>query len=141
MIKKIIIGIIITAVLSLGAAGSIYAYQKEQSKLNAAVLTTNDKNDGSVSNMKNKYQYDNAYGKTEKNGNCEPENNCYSWQHNYNHENKNCNEDNCFNYIYNYEHNYNYQNSSDECGGNTFRNQNRTSNENNGYKNIKNNGR
>lgn len=130
MIKKIIIGIIITAVLSLGATGSIYAYQKEQSKLNAAVLTTNDKNDGSVSNMKNKYQYGNAYGKTEKNGNCEPENNCYSWQHNYNHENKNCNE-----------HNYKYQNSNGECDGNTFRNQNRTSNENNGYKNIKNNGR
>ncbi|NQT66396.1 MAG: hypothetical protein HQ569_02325 [Actinobacteria bacterium] len=141
MIKKIIIGIIITAVLSLGAAGSIYAYRIEQPKLNTAVLTTNDKNDSSVSSVENKYQYDNAYGKTEKNGNCETENNCYSWQYNYNHENKNCNEDNCFNYNYNYEHNYNYQDANGECGGDTSRNQNRTSNENNGYKNIKNNGR
>jgi len=160
MIKKIIIGTIITAVLSLAATGSIYAYQKEQSKLNtaatnaqskpittiagqpnAAVLTTNDKNDGSVSSVENKYQYDNAYSKTEKNGNCETENNCYFWQHNYNHENENCNGDNCLKYNYNYEHNYTYQNSNGECEGNTFHNQNRASNENNECKNIKNNGR
>jgi len=118
MIKKIIIGIIITAVLSLGAAGSIYAYQKEQSKLNTATLTANDKNDGSVSSAENEYQYGNAYGKTEKNGNCESENNCYSW-----------------------EHNYRYQNSNVKDESSTFRNQNRTRNENNECKNIKNNGR
>jgi len=106
MIKKIIIGIIIATVFSLGAAGFIYAYQKEQSGLNAAVLAADDKNDSAVSSAGNKYQYSNTYGKTEKNSNCESENNCYSWQHKHNLINENCDEDNCFKY------NYRYQNSN-----------------------------
>jgi len=106
MIKKIIIGIIIATVLSLSAAGFIYAYQKEQSGLNTAVLAADDKNDSAVSSAENKYQYNNAYGKTEKNGNCESENNSCSWQYDYNHKSENCSEDNCFKY------NYRYQNSN-----------------------------
>lgn len=131
MIKKIIIGIIIATIFSLCAAGFIYAYQKEQSGLNAAVLAADDKNDSAVSSAENKYQYSNTYGKTEKNGNCESENNCYSWQHKHNLINKNCDEDNCFKY------NYRYQNSNVECESSFFDDQPRTSDKNE-CKNIRN---
>jgi len=131
MIKKIIIGIIIATVFSLGAAGFIYAYQKEQSGLNAAVLAADDKNDSAVSSAGNKYQYSNTYGKTEKNSNCESENNCYSWQHKHNLINENCDEDNCFKY------NYRYQNSNVECESSFFDDQPRTSDKNE-CKNIRN---
>lgn len=139
MIKKIIIGIIITAVLSLGAAGSIYAIQKEQPKSNTTALTADGKNNSNVSSVENKYQYGNAYSKTEKNGNCESENNRYSWQHNYNRKNENCDADNCLEYNYNYKHNYTYQNSNIEDKSNTFCNQNQTAN-NNECKNTRSNG-
>jgi uncharacterized protein HemX len=66
MIKKIVIGIIITTVLSLGAVGFTYAYQKEQAKQDAAALAANNKNEIAVQGTENKHQYRNAYGKIEK---------------------------------------------------------------------------
>lgn len=147
MIKKIIIGIVITAVLSLVVTGSIYAYNEEQFKTNAAAAqgrqskisdmatgktdvadrSTGNKNE-SVLSAENKNQRGNTYGENEKNDNCEPAENNYSWEHNYSHKNENCSGDDCFQYNYRYEHNYRYENSCGECDSQASLNQKRNGN-------------
>lgn len=133
MIKKIIIGTLITVVLSLAATGTIYAYQKEQSGPGKSLQSTQselpdaatgqkitaDKNAGNYNDADipckgNRHRQNNAYRENEKNDNCEPVENNYSWEHNYNHKNENCSEDDCFKYNYKYEHNNRCNNS---CSG------------------------
>jgi len=151
MIKKIITGIIITAFLALGAAGSIYAYQREQPvgvpgnestqqevlpaagffwKESAAQFTENNGGE-SLLCAENKYQHNNKYQKNENNDNCEPQKNYYRWEYNYSHENENQGEESCQECNYSYQHNHSYQNLDAENKGNTSYNQNRSSNRNN----------
>lgn len=144
MIKKIITGILITAVLSLAATGTIYAYQKEQPALDSAPQSTQSQllyttagqriaacrrtgnyNDGDIPGTGNRYQQGKIYRENEKNDCPEPAENNYLWKHNYNHKNENCGNDNCFEYNYKYEHNYRYENSCDYCGDRTCQAQNR----------------
>jgi len=127
MIKKIIIGIVIAAVLSLGAAGSVYAYQKEQPGSKTTAVISDNKINNSILSMENKHHYGNACGKTGSD-NFEPGNDCYLRQYNYNHRNENCGEDNCPEYNYKYQHSFTCRNSGSERGNDTSRNQNRTGN-------------
>lgn len=135
MIKKIITGIIITAFLTFGAAGSIYAYQKEQEEPGVAntgtqqVISAADSGReepavqpaGNNSTAENRYQYNNNYRKNENNNNCEAKNNCYSHEYNYNHKNENCGENTCLEYNYSYRYNRLYQNCSVEKQRQFFR--------------------
>jgi hypothetical protein len=135
MIKKIITGILITAVLSLAATGTLYAYQKEwpepgrssypvQSELPDAAtgkVIASGRNPGNYNGLDipcagNRHRQNNIYCVNEKNDCPEPSENNYSWKHNYNHKNENC-----LDYSYKYEHNYRYENSCDYCGNHTCR--------------------
>lgn len=142
MIKKIMTGIIITAVLSLAATGTIYAHHKEQSDpdtvtswirqselldATAELPDATDKNTNynnvDIPAMENRYQYSNhnqysnTYRENEKNNNCEPVENNYYWKHNYNHNNENCSSEDCFEHNYKYEYNYRYENSCGDSEG------------------------
>ncbi len=149
MIKKIITGIIITAFLILGGAGSIYAFQKEQVKMDTADADTENqliplvnsswedsaiqlkcnKNNKNYLAGENRYRHNNTFRKNEENNNCELEKNNYSWQYSYNHKNKDCSEDNRFEY--NYRHNQTHQNSLVNNEDNFHQRQNHNNNSNN----------
>jgi len=113
MIKKIITGILITAVLSLAATGTLYAYQKEWPEPGRSSYTVQGLD---IPCAGNRHRQNNIYCVNEKNDCPEPSENNYSWKHNYNHKNENC-----LDYSYKYEHNYRYENSCDYCGNHTCR--------------------
>jgi len=144
MIKKIIIGIAITAFLVFGSVGSIYAYQKEQPDKDTvnmdmgedaismaysglkgtATQPASNKNNDDCQGIENKYQHNNNFSNNEDN-NCEQEKNNYSWQHKYNYQNENCNDGNCQEYNHNNSHSHSYQNLNSENKGNFSLRQNR----------------
>ena len=62
MTKKIVIGIIITVIISLTSFGAVYAYQKEKSKFSGDELKVNDLNYPDGVN-----QAGNCYGLSESN--------------------------------------------------------------------------
>jgi len=144
MIKKIIIGIAITAFLVLGGAGSIYAFQKEQEQMdtlsmdmgreaiskadssleyNAPQFTFN-KNSNDCLAAENRHQHNNNFRNNVENNNCELEKNNYSREHNYNIKNENCSNDNCLEYKYNNRQIHSYRNFNSENKGNFFLRQN-----------------
>ncbi len=118
MIKKIIIGTVITAFLIFGVTGSLYAYQEEPAEKNSETA-------------ENRFQHDNSFRRNEEGINCEPEKNYYSYQHKYNYQNENCGDDNGLEYKHNNRQSHSCQNFNSESKGNFSLRQNRNNNKNN----------
>jgi len=105
VLKKIMIAVVVIAVVSLGSAGSIYAYQKEEVKQDTSeerFLT-----DGMEYGYGFRYNY-----KEDCQNDCECLKNEYYYYHNHSYQhqiNNDCEQD-CQLNEHKYSHNYNYQN-------------------------------
>jgi len=126
MLKKIIIAAIITVVVSLGFAGSVYAYQKEAAKQNPekesflsdgyghrflAAENHNEDCQGDCECLEYEYNHEWKHNRqSQAKEGCEHERNMHEYKHSHDRQDD-CEEEHHMN---EYKHNYDYQNEKTE---------------------------